>query len=119
MKIIDSDLFNLRGFKSPICNVVLDCTYLELIKEDAKILRPKVSNEKIKGNKRHPKRKERLVLIIGVTNPNGEFSEVQASIPFMNPLDASGILTIYPPDITLVPKESKIELLRYEAVPVK
>lgn len=118
MQIIDVEIFNLRVNKKPICCAVLDCTYLELIKLEAKIPRPKFSKKMIKGNKKNSQMKETSCLIIGVTKPNGEFSEVKASINMLHPLDAKGSLTIYPPDLTLVPVNSEIELLRYDIFPV-
>ena len=119
MKIIDTEIFNFHKLKSPVCCILLDCTYLELIREDGKIPRPNISNKRVEGNKKNPKCKERMCLIIGVTKPDGEFSEVKASIIMVNPLDAIGSLSIYPPDVNLVPPNSKIELLRYEIFPVK
>ena len=118
MKVIDAEMLNFRGLKKPICCAILDCTYLQLIREDGKIRRPNVSNKKVKGNKKNPKRIENLCLIIGVTKPTGEFSEVRASINMVSPLDAKGSLSIYPPDVNLVPPNSEIELLRYDIFPV-
>jgi hypothetical protein len=114
MKVISVEIFNLSVSKKTICCAVLDCTYLELIRLDAKIPRLPISNKKIKGNKKNSHRKETSFLIIEVTKSNGEVSEVKASINMLSPLDAKGSLTIYPPDLTLVQVNSKIELLRYD-----
>lgn len=119
MKVIDTEIFNFQKLKKPVCCILLDCTYLELIRKDGKISRPNVSNQKVKGNRKNSKRKETLSLIIGVTKPNGEFLEVKASINMIAPIDAKGSLSIYPPDINLVPPNSEIELLRYDIFPVK
>jgi hypothetical protein len=114
MKVIGVEIFNLSVSKNTICCAVLDCTYLELIRLDAKIPRLPISNKKIKGNKKNSQRKETSFLIIGVTKPDGAFLEVRATIDMLSPLDAKGSLTIYPPDLTLVQVNSKIELLRYD-----
>lgn len=105
MKVVDVSLFNFKEIETIVCCVLLDCTYVELLKEEAKIWKSEPENT--------IKKKEKS-LIIGITKPDDSFSELCASINRVNPVTAKASLLISPSDINLIPTNSEIKLLRYE-----